>query len=67
MPLLSPIVRRSLGVGCAAILFVILAGATYQGVATALEHATEDFIARLSLHPAAALDLPELQSARVTA
>ena len=33
----------------------------------ALEHATEDFIARLSLHPAAALDLPELQSARVTA
>ncbi|OIQ85657.1 hypothetical protein GALL_324950 [mine drainage metagenome] len=41
---------------------------TYQEcVATALERATEEFIARLSLHPADALDLPELQSARVTA
>jgi hypothetical protein len=42
-------------------------GAYQECVATALERATEDFIARLSLHPAAALDLPELQSARVTA
>jgi len=38
-----------------------------QSVATALELATEDFIAHLSLHPAAALDLPELQSARESA
>ncbi len=41
---------------------------TYQEcLAAALESATEDLIARLSLHPADALDLPELQSARVTA
>jgi pimeloyl-ACP methyl ester carboxylesterase len=30
-------VRRSVGVGCAIIVFILLAGATYQGVATALE------------------------------
>ncbi|MCR6492415.1 hypothetical protein [Cellulomonas sp. P24] len=38
-----------------------------QSVATALELATEDFIAHLALHPAAALDLPALQSARESA
>jgi pimeloyl-ACP methyl ester carboxylesterase len=32
-----PSVRRSLGLCCAAIVFILLAGATYQGVATALE------------------------------
>jgi len=42
-------------------------GVYQECVATALEHATEEFIARLSLHPASALDLPELQSAHVTA
>lgn len=33
----SSTARRALGVGSAAIVFVMLAGATYQGVATALE------------------------------
>jgi pimeloyl-ACP methyl ester carboxylesterase len=35
--LFVPSVRRALGLGCAAIVFILLAGATYQGVATALE------------------------------
>ena len=37
MPFLRPSTRRALGVGVAAIVFILLAGATYQGVATALE------------------------------
>jgi pimeloyl-ACP methyl ester carboxylesterase len=30
-------VRRALGAGCAIVVFILLAGATYQGIATALE------------------------------
>ncbi len=37
MPLLRPSIRRVLGVSTAVIVFILLAGATYQGVATALE------------------------------
>lgn len=37
MAILRQSMRRGLGVGAAAIVFVLLAGATYQGVATALE------------------------------
>ena len=37
MALVPASVRRSVGVGCAIIVFILLAGATYQGVATALE------------------------------
>jgi hypothetical protein len=35
----SPSLRRALLTGCAIVFFVTLAGATYQGVATALERA----------------------------
>lgn len=37
MPLLPPRLRRALTVGAAILVFIVLAGATYQGVATALE------------------------------
>ena len=37
MPFLRPSTRRALGVAVAALVFILLAGATYQGVATALE------------------------------
>ena len=37
MPFLRPSTRRALGVAVAALIFILLAGATYQGVATALE------------------------------
>ena len=37
MPLFRPSLRRTLGASGAVIIFILLAGATYQGVATALE------------------------------
>ena len=37
MPLFRPTVRRWIGAVCALLVFILLAGATYQGVATALE------------------------------
>lgn len=37
MPLFRPTVRRWIGAVCAVLMFILLAGATYQGVATALE------------------------------
>jgi pimeloyl-ACP methyl ester carboxylesterase len=37
VPLFRPSVRRALGISGAVIIFILLAGATYQGVATALE------------------------------
>ena len=37
MPLFRPSVRRALGAFGAVLIFILLAGATYQGVATALE------------------------------
>jgi len=37
VPLFRPTVRRWIGAVCAVLMFILLAGATYQGVATALE------------------------------
>jgi len=37
VPLFRPSLRRTLGVAGAVLIFILLAGATYQGVATALE------------------------------
>jgi len=37
VPVFRPTVRRWIGAVCAVLLFILLAGATYQGVATALE------------------------------
>ena len=51
---MSPSLRRVLSTGCAILLFVVLAGATYQGVATALER-------RQYPHPGRLIDVGGLQ------